>query len=1610
MSLPRVRFPLALGAAAAATLLSCSDHTGPYTPVPAHLAVQPGFASAVAGIVPLAHGRILITRVPSGDVAKDTVITIPSGADSVDLSLTVLLLAPEETFLLSIALTTPAGDTVFRAGPLDVAPAAGGEPSIVPVTFTYVGVGANAAGVSIGIRTASTYVGDTLALTAEALDSAGAPIPGTPIGWRSLDTATAAVPVEGQGRIVGRARGTARIVAELLTGQADTVPVSVLLPPAAITADSGSGQTAAAGSVLPQRLVARLTASDGSGVANLWVRFAVTLGGGTVSADSVLTDTSGRAGVTWTLGNVVGNQTVTATTARLPAASATFTANSTPTGPGAIAIVAGDSQSALVGTAVPTAPAVRVTDGQGNPVPNISVTFAVTQGGGAVTGATPTTDANGQATVGSWTLGPAVGLNALSASVSGLTPLQFVALGTGAGGATTMSIHAGNGQTVLAQTAVPIAPAVLLTDTAGAPVAGATVVFTVTGGGGTLTGDTAVSDAGGIAAVGGWTLGAPGANTLTASAAGLPDVQFQATGTVGAPDSLVIVSGDGQSADAGTTLPQLLTVEVRDSVGNPVPAVSVAWTTLNGSVTPSGGSTDAAGRAQASWTLGINALTQSATATASGLTPAVFTASAVFQNPSILLAFQGTDRIRLTDSALVDVTLTAPAPAGGVVLNFSVDDPAIVGLDTTDLSIPQNGTSTTLKLYGVSQGTTTVRATAANYADGALSVLVTVQVLSMPQALNVPYGGTASLPLQISTPAPVGGVTVTLVSSDPTAVAVATPSVTIPEGQQTANGVLSGVAPGTATITGSTTGFGIAQTAAATRANLNVVEGSTTIPETFTDTLTVRLESSGAPVAAPAPGITVTFTARDPSCVAATSPVTIPTGLVSATTIVTYGGAATTPCSTYLVAESPSIQPDSIPVTVNPPPGITAPAYTVGAGLQLSGNGYGTLGATNHGGVDVVIRSADPAIVLVSPDQSTVGGDSLVVTVPNGQQYFYYNLQALEGVADTGVAQVQLTFTAPGFTTATQTVTVRRPAFDLYVLPASTTTLSSDIAFYAYIGYVQPGYNYVTNQQPIRAGGQPATVTIVNDSLGVGQLTTTAYTGDTVTVVIPVGAANSPTSVAAGGVAYNPDNPGTTTISASIPGFDEIAYYNRTIAVSAPGITAPAYTVGAGLQLSGNGYGTLGATNHGGVDVVIRSADPGIVLVSPDQSTVGGDSLVVTVPNGQQYFYYNLQALEGVADTGVAQVQLTFTAPGFTRATQTVTVRRPAFDLYGIPTATTTLSGDAAFYAYIGYVQPGYTYVTNQQPIRAGGQAATVTIANGTPGVGRLVTSTRIGDTVTVVIPIGASNSPTSVATGGVAFDPLTAGTTTIGGSIPGFDEMPYYNRTVAVTAPGITLTESTVGSGLQKSVYGRLGATNHGGVNVVVSSSAPGVAVLSPSDSVAGTDSLVIFVPDGEQYFYYYAQGIEGQTGTVTTTARASGFTDGSAALNVVQPALALYGLPSSIQAGANSPTFYAQVGIPYSANQYLYEAQAVRAGGTTLTVTLTSSAPAVGQLVTSTQSGGTVTVQILPRSYRSPTSVAAGGSAFQPLAAGSTVVSGAIPGFITTIYDANRTVTVTP
>lgn len=94
------------------------------------------------------------------------------------------------------------------------------------------------------------------------------------------------------------------------------------------------------------------------------------------------------------------------------------------------------TQNGAVGSPVGAPPSVMVKTPTGAPMPGITVNFAVTGGGGSATGASAVTDANGVATVGSWTLGLAAGANTLAATAAGplLTgfqgnPVGFTATG-----------------------------------------------------------------------------------------------------------------------------------------------------------------------------------------------------------------------------------------------------------------------------------------------------------------------------------------------------------------------------------------------------------------------------------------------------------------------------------------------------------------------------------------------------------------------------------------------------------------------------------------------------------------------------------------------------------------------------------------------------------------------------------------------------------------------------------------------------------------------------------------------------------------------------------------------------------------------------------------------------------------------------------------------------------------------------------------------------------------------------------------------------------------------------------------------------------------------------
>jgi hypothetical protein len=181
------------------------------------------------------------------------------------------------------------------------------------------------------------------------------------------------------------------------------------------------------------------------------------------------------------------NYTLSASSSGLTSAtSAAFDVSPAPGVATGIAPVAGDGQRATVGQAVATAPSVKVTDGLGDPVANVAVTFSATAGG-TVNGAEQMTDASGVATVGGWTLGTTIGTDTLLATSPGLEAVAFTADAT-SGQATTLVINFGEDQKASPGSPVAEPPSVIAKDSYGNPVAGVTVTFAVTSGGGSLTG------------------------------------------------------------------------------------------------------------------------------------------------------------------------------------------------------------------------------------------------------------------------------------------------------------------------------------------------------------------------------------------------------------------------------------------------------------------------------------------------------------------------------------------------------------------------------------------------------------------------------------------------------------------------------------------------------------------------------------------------------------------------------------------------------------------------------------------------------------------------------------------------------------------------------------------------------------------------------------------------------------------------------------------------------------------------------------------------------------------------------------------------------------------
>lgn len=282
-----------------------------------------------------------------------------------------------------------------------------------------VSVTVNQIAASLALDSASvtlTSIAGTRLLAASVADTRGAAIARPSISWSSSDSSVATVQ---DGTVTAVANGTAVVTATIseLTAEVSVtvsqVATAYLVSPATATPPAGTSVIISAQAVDANGYAVAL---EGKVVS--WSKSDAV---GSLTATSSNTDGAGRATVAFNAPIIAGNAT-TVTAADGDGLSGTTGVITTVAGPPDQAdLLDYETQVNWVGLAAEKKPGVRLSDEYGNRVPDIPVLFSVESGGGAVTGGSVVTDAQGEARVSSWTMGSTSATNSLSIQVPGFT-------------------------------------------------------------------------------------------------------------------------------------------------------------------------------------------------------------------------------------------------------------------------------------------------------------------------------------------------------------------------------------------------------------------------------------------------------------------------------------------------------------------------------------------------------------------------------------------------------------------------------------------------------------------------------------------------------------------------------------------------------------------------------------------------------------------------------------------------------------------------------------------------------------------------------------------------------------------------------------------------------------------------------------------------------------------------------------------------------------------------------------------------------------------------------------------------------------------------------------
>jgi hypothetical protein len=466
----------------------------------------------------------------------------------------------------------------------------------------------------------------------------------------------------------------------------------------ALTKFSGDGQSDTVRAVLTTPLAVRLTDEFSAVVAGSPVRFRIIstpVGGENAMLSDTLasSDGTGVAATGMVLGSKVGTYVVEARSLDADSLATTFAVTATHGAPNGFTVLAAAQQDTVL--RVLTAFAVTAVDVGGNPVPGISVRFAIVASPPFATGqglsdTLAVTDSLGAAST-VLTLGNRSGAYIVHATSDTLPGATQVLTGTAVPAMpAALALERGASQRKRIQQAVDTALAVRVLDAHGNSVPNAVVRFALalapTGATGQSFAAADTTDSLGVARTP-FTVGTKvGRYVLQATldSVATPAVNFEIIGTNGPAASFAFVTASAQGVVKSTTAP--LSVVLLDAQANPVPNAMVRFAIAGAPFGAAGQSlsadsvaTDSAGIASVSLTLGDRTGLYSLiaqTSAFSGATPSVTvtaTPAAVAQLVGLQGASQRKAILTLADSAFVVRVLDSLGNAvEGVPVEFAI--------------------------------------------------------------------------------------------------------------------------------------------------------------------------------------------------------------------------------------------------------------------------------------------------------------------------------------------------------------------------------------------------------------------------------------------------------------------------------------------------------------------------------------------------------------------------------------------------------------------------------------------------------------------------------------------------------------------------------------------------------------------------------------------------------------------------------------------------------------------------------------------------------------------------------------------------------------------------